>query len=377
MDAVVLRTENELAPWIGRWDEISMQASAPFCAPGWMLAWWRNEAPAGSLLRTILVLEDDRPIGVAPWFVQRAYGGLHRYRLLGAMSATPVGPVAEQGRELQVALMVAEELAGIAPSPHIVSIEGATRNWGRYLQNAWPGRVRPWLHEDIVASAPVMNVPPGCFEDWFGSKSRNFQQQMRRSERALGEAGFRTRVLTEPSEVERGLAALGTLHGRRWQPRGGSAAWRPGTEAMLREAAVALLPTGRFRLFTVDDGRDIVSSQLFVAAGRRMSYWLGGFDERLARHRPGLVAILAAVRDAFERGIREIDFGRGMHPYKLRFADARRDAEWMTLVPRGPRAISTRLRLFPRNGARAVADRLPEDLRARIRQRVQPPAWLQ
>jgi CelD/BcsL family acetyltransferase involved in cellulose biosynthesis len=146
---------------------------------------------------------------------------------------------------------------------------------------------------------------------------------------------------------------------------------------MLRDAAETLLPTGRFRLFVVDDESDIVSSQLFVAAGHRLSYWLGGFDERWARHRPGLVAILAAVRDAFDRGVEEIDFGRGMHSYKLRFADGSRSAVWATLVPRGVGTFRTRLRLAPRNGARAVADRLPEDVRARIRQRVRPPAWLQ
>jgi CelD/BcsL family acetyltransferase involved in cellulose biosynthesis len=377
MDAVVLHSESELMPWTDRWDQIAIRAAAPFCTPGWMLAWWRHAAPPDSRLRTILVLDHGRLIGVAPLFVQEWYRGLHRYRVLGATSATPVEPVAEEGRELEVTLVIAEQVANMVPPAHVVSIEGSTLGWSQCLREAWPGHARPWLHQDRVASAPIMKVSCGGYEDWFGAKSRNFQQQMRRSEGALRAAGFSTHVLTEPHEVERGLAALSVLHARRWEPRGGSAAWRPGTEAMLRDAASALISTDRFRLFVVDDGRDIISSQLFVAAGPRLSYWLGGFDERWARQRPGLVGILAAVRDAFERGIEEIDFGRGMHPYKLRFADGSRDMEWTTLVPHGLGTVRTRLRLAPRNWARAVAERLPGVLRAQIRKRVHPPEWWQ
>jgi CelD/BcsL family acetyltransferase involved in cellulose biosynthesis len=377
MDALVVHEENELLPWIEPWDDISIRTGAPFCSPAWMLAWWRHAAPRESCLRTILVINQGRLVGVAPFCVQRSYGGLHRYRLLGAASATPIEPVAEEGRELEVTLVIAEQLASMDPRPQVVSIEGSTPGWPRYLSEAWPGGVRPRLHKDRVASAPVMKISAGGFEDWFSAKSRNFQQQMRRSERALGDAGFKTRVLTKPFELERGLTALAELHRRRWEPRGGSAAWRAETGAMLRDAAGALLPTDRFRLFSVDNGRDIISSQLFIAAGSQLSYWLGGFDERWARYRPGLVGILAAVRDAFDGGIEWIDFGRGMHPYKLRFADGRRDIEWATLVPRGLGTLQTRLRLAPRNGARAVAERLPQKLVAPIRKRVQPPSWLQ
>jgi hypothetical protein len=68
---------------------------------------WRHQGP---FLRTIVAL-DQGLVDVAPLFAKRAYGGLHRSRLLGRQSPTPIEPVAQEGQELQVALVIAEPLS--------------------------------------------------------------------------------------------------------------------------------------------------------------------------------------------------------------------------------------------------------------------------
>ncbi len=249
-------------------------------------------------------------------------------------------------------------------------MEGATPGWAGRIWQAWPGPRRSSLHRDRLAFAPAIDLSGRVFEDWFSAKSRNFQQQMRGSERKLGREGFAAHVAATPDEIERGLAALSAEHVQRWDKRGGSRVWRSGTPAMLREVQERLRPTDRFRLVTIDDGTEVISAHLFVAAGGHLSYWLGSFDERWASYRPGMVALIAALRDAWQHGYDRVDFGQGNHPYKLRLADERQELEWVTLIPGGLSGLRTRMHLAPRRGARAVAGRLPETVRKRVRERL-------
>src|SRR5207237_381865 len=75
----------------------------PYCAPAWMLAWWRHAAPRRAALRVILVRRGDELLGVAPFFVDRGYGGLARYRFLAAGTSMRVEPLACPGAEGAVA----------------------------------------------------------------------------------------------------------------------------------------------------------------------------------------------------------------------------------------------------------------------------------
>jgi CelD/BcsL family acetyltransferase involved in cellulose biosynthesis len=91
------------------------------------------------------------------------------------------------------------------------------------------------------------------------------------------------------------------------------------------------------RLWTLEAEGAAISSQLFVAAGGAVTYWLGGFDPAWAREHPALVVLLRAVEDAFARGDERMDLGAGAQPYKQRFATGE-DALVSSVVPlRGPR----------------------------------------
>jgi hypothetical protein len=54
-----------LAPHLAAWDELAVAAGRPYCAPAWMLAWWRALVPAGSELRVVLALDVAVVRGVA------------------------------------------------------------------------------------------------------------------------------------------------------------------------------------------------------------------------------------------------------------------------------------------------------------------------
>ena len=373
---MLVESPQDLEQFEPGWDALAVAAARPYCAPAWLLAWWRHAAPAGGSLRTVVVLEQDGTVaGVAPYYAQRAPAGFTEYRLLGARTITRLGPVARPGAERAVAGVMAQVLHAAAPRPRAVRFEGADRDspWPRLLQETWPGRLRPWRHFQVARPNPYITLAGRDYDGWFAARSSNFRQQMRRVARKVEAAGGRTRMTTA-QEVERDLEQFARLHHARWNWRGGSGALHAGVEEMLCAAGRQLIAQGRFRLWTLEIDDQPVSSHLFVAAGGEVAYFNGGFDERFADLKPSLHTILVALEDCFARGERRMDLGLGMQPYKQRIADGDDPAAWMALFPRDARYPYTRLQAVPEVlGARArdVGRRLPAAVRDPIK------AWLQ
>src|SRR5215213_9814211 len=96
---LVVEQPEELAPYVEAWDELAAAAGRPFCAPAWMLAWWREGRRGDARLRVVLALDDaDELVGVGPFFAQVGRLGLAEYRLLGAGFSHRVGLLARDGR---------------------------------------------------------------------------------------------------------------------------------------------------------------------------------------------------------------------------------------------------------------------------------------
>ena len=97
---------------------------------------------------------------------------------------------------------------------------------------------------------------------------------------------------------------------------------RLGGVPRLAHSGRELIAEGRFRLWSLDAGGATISTHLFVAAGDRQAYWLGGFDDAWAEHRPAIQVLVEAVADGIERGERLVELGPGALPYKYRLADS-------------------------------------------------------
>src|SRR5215831_3633865 len=89
MISTQIATEVEdLRPLERRWDELARTTRAPYCAPAWMLSWWRHCATPGDLLRVVIVRNDDDVVGIAPFFVRRR-GAVVSYRPLAGDVSFP------------------------------------------------------------------------------------------------------------------------------------------------------------------------------------------------------------------------------------------------------------------------------------------------
>jgi CelD/BcsL family acetyltransferase involved in cellulose biosynthesis len=329
------------------WDALAVELGLPFCAPGWLLPWWRCARPPRARLHVVVVREAERVVGVAPWFATRDRLGFRALRPLGGAVCQRVEPLAAPGRELEVTARIVELAAGRRQAPDAIFFEGVDNRstWPRLLAGSWPGGagavVLRWR-----GAAPTLSLRGRDYDTWLATKSRNFRHDLRKKRARFLRQGGAFRLAT-PDTLERDLAAFTRLHHARWTPRGGSAALGPGVDAMLLAAGRALLPAGRLRLWSLDLGDEIVSSHHAQVAGTEYAYWLSGFDERHARLSPSLLGAMAVIQDAFDSGADRLDLGLGDYAYKARFADDADTLEYLRIIPSGRRYPLARVRVAP------------------------------
>jgi CelD/BcsL family acetyltransferase involved in cellulose biosynthesis len=369
----------QLEPYLAAWDALAVDRAQPYCAPAWMLAWWRELAPPGARLRVALALEGEELAGIAPCWSEPAFTP-ERLRFLAAPVSAPTGPLAAAGREPAVGPVLAEALAGARPPPRVLGFDDVPREspWPALFARAWPNARGGTMRDTGTVSAPVVSLKGvKDFDQWLGGRSANFRSQARQGRRRLHKAGAASRIVASPAAIAAALPNLALLHHSRRRPRGGSEVLDEAGQRMLAAAAAELAPAGRLWIVEIADPERPVASLLFVAAGRSASYWNGGFDDSWARCRPGLQALLTSIEDATERGLDELDLGPGDQHYKSRLADRDRTLVSLSLRPRDWNYPLTTVRLAPADLRRRLVRALSEEQRTWIkrvvRRRARPP----
>jgi len=353
------------------WDELARTAGLPLCAPGWMLPWWRSMAPPGAELRIIAVREGSRLIALAPWFAGHGSRSRLDIRFLGAEISDRVDVLCVAGEEQAAAVALRAAISALRPRPDLIAFEAvpASSQWRRRLASGG-GRARLAPYRNSVLPAPSVTLPAdgGGFEGWMASRSSNFRSQMRRMRRRLESRQGGVRMLREPEELRSGVAAMLELHRGRWSGRGESGLERAGVPELLLGAAEELGPE-RLRLWVAEVEGEVISAQLFLAAGSEVKYWNGGWSEEHADLKPSMLTILAAIEDAIGRGEQRLDLGVGTHEYKLRFADDEDTLTWGGLIVRNRRWPATRAELAPlvlRHHGKQLARSLPAPVSQRL-----------
>lgn len=366
----VLDSVEAVEATVPEWDRLAVAANLPYCAPAWLLGWFRHAAPERARLRVVAVREGDRLVGLGPFYAVPWGGALWTWSLMGTDTTSRIEPLAAPGRASDVGTALAAALAAGGPPVGRIRLEGLPSGspWPHVLRTGWPGRRQPWYHRQPATPAPTISLAGMPDADVFlASRSSNFRQQMRRARRKLDTDGFSFRVASGPAEIERDLRAFERLHNARWDFRGGSTALTPGTVEMLADVGRELAGEGRFLLVSLERDGVVVNSQLFVAAGDEISYWNGGFDDDYAAYKPSMVALVEALRMACERGFRRFDLGPGAQEYKYRFTDDEDSLVWQTLIPVGPRFAPARALYAPREARHALGQRLTPEQKQRLR----------
>lgn len=374
MEAEIVDDPSALESLRPTWDCLAAAAGLPMATSAWALGWWRHMRPERALLRVVVVRAGAEVVAIAPYFVQDTAAARIDYRLLGSGFATPLSPLSCPSAAWDAAEAVAGALAAARPMPDMVTFEGLPLSspWPAMVRERWPGLLRPTAFRPWILSAPTVSLEHDSFAAWLVSRSANFRSQMRRATRDLERAGGQVRTST-PASLSDDLEAMLRLHATRWEGRGRSALV-PAADALtglFTDLGREQVASGRLRLQVVEVEGAPISVQLFANDGDVIVYWNGGWDERYAKLRPAMLAILAEVEAGIADAARVLSLGGGAQGYKLRFADGSEPLEWGHLLVPRPRAAAIGARMLPASSfmvARRLAQRgLTNDQREQLR----------
>lgn len=363
-----------------QWDGLATANQLPLMSPACVMAWWRHLASPDAEPRMVVVRDGERLVGFVPFYYDRRSGGL---RLPGIELGGRLAPLVAHGREKEVTEILAKTLANSGALPSSAIFEGMPLaiDWTEALRDQWPGRLRPMSRRYQMLGCPTVSMTHDSFDAWLATKSSNFRREMRRLRRQFAADGGTTRLSTVDT-LRADVDAFMRLHSSRWEGRGSSNFVRLGTRlpSVFNDVGEALLKhDGRFHLRMLEVGGEPISAQLFLAAGGRLLYVNGGWDERFAKLKPSMLGILATIEDALERGGEDlIDLGLGEQHYKLRFADGNDPVAWTILISKDihlPRNMLQTVPLRTRARLRSLAtSRLSDEQMRRllrVRERLQ------
>lgn len=354
---------DELAPG---WDALAVACRRPRSAPVWTLAWFRHALPAGAMIRTVIVRDDDTIIGTAPFVVSRTGFGFYRYGL-AAPTLHGVEPLCMPGRDEEVGQAIAAALVAADPVPDIVSLDWmrATSPLSGAICMGW-AKPRPVLIHGHEFPSPIVLVEGHDFETWLAQRSKKFRQSFRYDHRRLVAAGFEHRISTQVPDILERLPDMQRLYERRRASRGGAG---PEFDELFMKVLVDAIPRsgdGRVRLSTIERPGEVIATDLIIMAGGESSFWLSGFDEEWANLGPNRVNLTLCIGDAIERHDDAFDLGPGAEAYKYRFTEDEVILQGRTLSRRGLRPFHTPAQLLP-FGVRTEAARVLGGLKRSLR----------
>lgn len=299
---------SELGGWSAQWDRLVDVRPVP---TPFLRSWWLAAA-AGSEPRFVLVTRDGQLLGgLALEEGRRA--GVPCLRMMGAGPLCPdhLDLLAAPSQEQVVALAIARWLS--RPGSRLLILEGlAATSW---LRVALPGRVS----RETIAVAPWTPIPADAAE-YIDARPALFRRNLRRASARLASAGATFRVSRGMAAVER-LDVLRQLHAAQW---GAHSNFLPGFH---RFAAGCRLAARRDEISVHEliAGQTVAAILVAFEVAQRMSLYQSARLTDARWREASTVLLAAAIRDACERGLTEVDFLRGDEPYKRNFTSEQRE----------------------------------------------------
>jgi CelD/BcsL family acetyltransferase involved in cellulose biosynthesis len=260
-------------------------------------------------------------VGIAP-FAETRLGGLRLLRFIGSgLSSYAIADyqdiLAVEGREDEIIAVFCDELALQPPWDvlHLQELPSSSRTVDRLVAGT---QSRGWLTQ-LKPGSDIHLIP---IDGTWDSYKAKLSKRMRRLTRTAAEraAAFIT-VSDDDGAVHAAMQELFDLHTRRWGSVGMPGIF--GTEQkrdFYHEVAARFAHRGMLRISLLRCEDQTVAISLGFLHGGVQYLYITGFDPdpEWARFRFGLVLSLETMKDAFERGVRCVDWMRGAHLYKDR-----------------------------------------------------------
>jgi CelD/BcsL family acetyltransferase involved in cellulose biosynthesis len=331
------------------WTALAERAGNLFATWEWADAWWATYGGGVGAELAVTACrsgESGELVAILPLYVARR-GPVRMLRFLGHGPADQLGPVcAPEDRRA-----TAEALERL--------LAERRRDWNVMLADrlapaeGWTGLLGATVvHRE---ESPTLQIGGRSFDEYLGSRSKNFREQVRRRARKLArehEVEFR---LADARSLDDDLETLFRLHDARWSSSDeDTSAFDERRRDFHAAFARHALERGWLRLWTlVADGHAVATWYGFRFAQIDW-YYQSGRDPLWERQSVGFVLMAHTIAQAFDGGMLEYRLLRGGEGYKDRFASDDPGIETVVLT----RGAVGRAALLAAQAARSMPPRV-------------------
>lgn len=329
----------------------------------WQYEWWKALG-GGRRLQLLVAREGSRVEGVMPLFEEER-DGIRRLALIGsgAGGSDYLDAPCRNSETRTELLHAAVELGADVIEWEDLESTSPLLTEARDFARARGGAVR------VEPRYPCRFIPVDRDWDAFLATVGRRENLQRRQKWFVRQPGFRIECRTEPEETPAFLARFLRLHSERWRDDGGSQAFADRRLASFHSRVLwRLAERGALRMWTLWVAGEAVAVAYGFEHRRRSLYYQSGFLPAWGARSAGLVLFAAFVKDAFDRGLVEVDLLRGDEPYKTEWAQRSRHTASLVwpLTRRGRAALAWRD--ARRRAVGMVRDGLPPPFRRGLSQ---------
>lgn len=317
----------------------ALAEGVPFRSYEWMMSWW-NHYGADRQLYVLGIFDEERLIGLAPWYCTPLTSGGRTIRFLGD------GDVCSDYLDI---LVDPQETQRVMPLLVDWLQEALTTSdaWDAMEWDSLPQDARnaSSLSERLThCHAMVRRLPaqncwrlqlPDSWYDFEMQQSKSHRKQIRRHiSRVLDTDRCQLKVCRDADTLDKAMPILIDLHMRRRKSLD-----QPGCFAsdrftkFLHEASREMMENGQCEILWLElDGSPVAAEIHFPSETIAYAYQAGIDPDRLSDE-PGSLMQIAVIRRAIEEGKTAVDFLRGDEPYKAHWRAEPSACETLRIVP--------------------------------------------
>ena len=330
----IIRTSEALARLRPEWDDLYLRSSPrnPFLSHAWTEACWpAQKAHAEPFV--VALREGGRLVAVAPLCIERR-AGFRILRFIADDRSDYLGFLCEAGAEpLERRLL--DHVIATNREWDLALLRQLTDSYTRLHLVEVPRALRS--HRTEWTRAPYCKAE-GYWES-FHKTGPGWFREMRKRSRRFARDGHRAECFTGAEAIDR-LDVVSEIEAHSWKGREQTTRLQAGHGRDLLERAFETLGSrGEMELWLAIVEERPVAFQIDFVMEDRVWHYQCAYDERYRHTRAGSILTYEALREAWDRGVREFDYLSGEEPYKLERTNASRTIHHLAVHRRSLRGL--------------------------------------
>ncbi len=315
MKIKVLDSLEEILPYKNIWNDIlsGNDSNIVYSSFEWLYTWWQYHGE-GNKPYILMLIEGDDIAGFCPLMKvpKRSY---EEIRFIGAYEANYMEFIIRKEYKARCIERILDHLIGMK-GRFLIDLHGlleGTEDYTivkQYLSN------NGWCFFETSLERFYTSTDAQSFDDYLKNrishKSIGTMKRKAKRLRRLGQVEFK------PFDGRsQDLEIIFGIHDKRWQRKIGTSNFSEGeTREFFKKLAMSKDLPFRVHIDTIDmDGRTLSFIYGFEYKNRYLFYRIG-HDDNFGIFSPGEMVLIEKIRECFEKGMDEFDFGIGYEPYK-------------------------------------------------------------